>query len=221
MASAHSERTAWALVYGLAERESRRLVVVLPHDAAFATMQRTALAHFRPLPVGPRGAARSRRLNVRLPCARTGGPHRQSRRVGKQPGRAVAARGGQVASSRARSAAGSLHHRAIRRAALPVRVVAGDHLAQRQPGPTDRVASQASRRPLPVMSSLPRQSTTFGSTARSTKPATRSADWRPPTSSKPGKPFTAAGCWSRPGRCRKGTTFRCATLSRPNRTPPH
>jgi hypothetical protein len=42
MASAHSERTAWALFYGLAERESRRLVVVLPHDAAFATMQRTA-----------------------------------------------------------------------------------------------------------------------------------------------------------------------------------
>jgi hypothetical protein len=37
---AQSEHAAWALVYGLAERGSRRLVLVLPHDAAFATMQR-------------------------------------------------------------------------------------------------------------------------------------------------------------------------------------
>ena len=40
IASAQSEHAAWALVYGLAERASRRLVLVLPHDAAFATMQR-------------------------------------------------------------------------------------------------------------------------------------------------------------------------------------
>ncbi len=40
IAGAQSEHAAWALVYGLAERESRRLVLVLPHDAAFATMQR-------------------------------------------------------------------------------------------------------------------------------------------------------------------------------------
>lgn len=39
-AGAQSEHTAWALVYGLAERGNRRLVLVLPHDAAFATMQR-------------------------------------------------------------------------------------------------------------------------------------------------------------------------------------
>ena len=40
IAGTQSEHAAWALVYGLAERESRRLVLVLPHDAAFATMQR-------------------------------------------------------------------------------------------------------------------------------------------------------------------------------------
>jgi len=42
IAGAHPEHAAWALVYGLglAERDSRRLVLVLPHDAAFATMQR-------------------------------------------------------------------------------------------------------------------------------------------------------------------------------------
>jgi hypothetical protein len=40
IAGAQSEHVAWALVYGLAERESRRLVLVLPHDTAFATMQR-------------------------------------------------------------------------------------------------------------------------------------------------------------------------------------
>jgi hypothetical protein len=40
IAGAQSEHVDWALVYGLAERESRRLVLVLPHDAAFATMQR-------------------------------------------------------------------------------------------------------------------------------------------------------------------------------------
>ena len=40
IAGAQSEYAAWALVYGLAVRESRRLVLVLPHDAASATMQR-------------------------------------------------------------------------------------------------------------------------------------------------------------------------------------
>ena len=40
IAGAQSEHAAWALVYGLAEREGRRPVLVLPHDAAFATMQR-------------------------------------------------------------------------------------------------------------------------------------------------------------------------------------
>jgi hypothetical protein len=40
IAGAQSGHAAWALVYGLAERESRHLVLVLPHDAAFATMQR-------------------------------------------------------------------------------------------------------------------------------------------------------------------------------------
>jgi hypothetical protein len=40
IAGSQPEPAAWALVYGLAERKSRRLVLVLPHDAAFATMQR-------------------------------------------------------------------------------------------------------------------------------------------------------------------------------------
>lgn len=40
IAGAQSEHAAWALVYGLALRENRRLVLVLPHDAAFATVQR-------------------------------------------------------------------------------------------------------------------------------------------------------------------------------------
>jgi len=40
VAGAQSGATGWALVYGLAVRKGRRLVLVLPHDAAFATMQR-------------------------------------------------------------------------------------------------------------------------------------------------------------------------------------
>jgi len=40
VAGAQSEKIGWALVYGLAVRKGRRLVLVLPHDAAFATIQR-------------------------------------------------------------------------------------------------------------------------------------------------------------------------------------
>jgi hypothetical protein len=40
VAGAQSGTTGWALVYGLAVRKGRRLVLVLPHDASFATMQR-------------------------------------------------------------------------------------------------------------------------------------------------------------------------------------
>jgi hypothetical protein len=40
VAGSQSGHTGWALVNGLAERGIRRLVLVLPHDAAFATMQR-------------------------------------------------------------------------------------------------------------------------------------------------------------------------------------
>ena len=80
IAGAQSEHAAWALVYGLAERESRRLVLVLPHDAAFATMQRVPwlTEESRPeiwLHQGqrPAGCARTGALSPRhhRGCART------------------------------------------------------------------------------------------------------------------------------------------------------
>src|ERR1700722_1741082 len=40
IAGSQPEPAAWALAYGLAERTRRRLVLVLPHDAALATIQR-------------------------------------------------------------------------------------------------------------------------------------------------------------------------------------